>query len=115
MRVAVLLNGQLRSFQRVSHFLRDHLLEPNDAVVFAALESSQTEDEVRRVLATAFPNTEIGGLIVRPTFRDEEFNKILQLIPGRPAVTDAIFDLCSKRDHVGWNINYLYQSGSVLQ
>lgn len=108
MRTAVLFTGQQRTLSRVLPLLKRNLLDRNNVTLFFACEGS---DE----LLTMFDGYEIGGSLVLPSFRTEEFGCILGMLSGRPSLTEEVFDRARKADGLAWTIDYVKNSGTVLQ
>jgi len=108
MRTAVLFTGQERTLPRTIKLLRCNLLEPNNATIFLACESSDPDR-----LKGHFDGLEIGGTDIRDTFRDPEFNSFISMIwcSGRRALLRGVFE----RSQEGYTIEYVFQSGTLLQ
>ena len=108
MKVAVLLTGAERSLDRVAPLLRTNLIDPNDAILFFAVET----DSPDRVLSR-FDGCRVGGHDLRPTFRDAEYEALKQMIlaGNRPALRDEVF----QRDGECWDISYVWNSGTFVQ
>lgn len=102
MKTAIFFTGQMRSLARTSALLRKNLIEPNDVVLFAAVESHESPASVAASLLANLGPIIIGGLLVQPTFRTPEFQTILQLVANRPATPPEV-------------MGYLSSSGSILQ
>lgn len=108
MRTAVIFTGQERTLRQTIPFLRQNLLESNNAVVFLACESSNPDQLLRH-----FRGIEVGGSEILQTFRTPEFNAFIQMVwsSGRPALLQKVFN----RTNEGWTIQYLWDSGTVIQ
>lgn len=108
MKVAVILTGAERCLDRVAPLLRANLIDPNNAVLFFAVET----DSPDRVLSR-FEGCRIGGYDLRPSFRDAEYEALKQMIlaGNRPALRDEVF----RRDGECWTISYVWNSGTFIQ
>lgn len=110
MRTAILFTGQERQFARVSQLIKSNLLEPNNVVVFLACETSNPSR-----LRDLFAGYEIGGHLLLPTFRTQEFAGLMSVMEGRPGLSEKVFDRSQKHDGVAWSMGYLRTSGTILQ
>lgn len=108
MQTAILFTGQQRTLSRVLPLLKRNLLDPNNVTLFFACEASEE-------LLTMFSGYKIGGSLLLPSFRTTEFNCILQMLPGRACLTEDVFERAKKADGLNWTIDYVKQSGTVLQ
>lgn len=110
MRTAILFTGQSRTLPQVAALLRANLLDPNSVTLFFACEGNPEE------ILSYFAGYDIGGVDIRPSFKTAEFDAILSMIPGRPAVTDEVFVRSRAVDGMPWHIGYvLHDSGTVIQ
>lgn len=112
---AVIITGQLRTFDKIFKSLIDSIIIPNNATVFLCCE---TDDHYTlHTLLNTFPNIKFGGVMVTSSFRNEEFNAILTMIKqsNRNGLSDKIFERARKADGINWHYNYVESSGTILQ
>jgi len=112
---AVIITGNLRSFDKIIKSLIDSIIIPNNAIVFICCETEKKEDLYN--ILNAYPEINIGGIITEITFRNEEFHSILNMIKSsnRKGLMHEVFERAQKTDGTDWNINYIETSGSVIQ
>jgi hypothetical protein len=116
MKTALILTGQIRTFNNTIKKLYDNIIEPNNVVAFIATEV-ETPEELINVIRSNIPNVEIGGIIAVPTFRTPEFASIMNMIESsnRPGLSHAVFERSMKADGIPWSIDYVRDSGTVIQ
>jgi hypothetical protein len=103
---ALIITGQYRSFDKILPSLVKNIIEPNNCVVFICIESSCEIKEV---------DLNIGGIIIEPTFRNSEFQGILDMIKNRSGLSPEVFERSRKADGINWQYSYVEQSGTILQ
>ena len=112
---AVIITGQLRTFDKILKSLIDSIIVPNNATVFLCCETD--DHHTLQKLLNTFPNIKFGGVMVASSFRNEEFNAILTMIKqsNRNGLSDKIFERARKADGINWHYNYVESSGTILQ
>lgn len=108
MKVAILLTGQERTLPQIASYLRTNLVEPNNAVLFFAVET-ECPDRV----TSLFDGCVIGGTDLRSSFRDDEYHALKHMIEvsNRPALREEVFH----RENETWPISYVWNSGTFVQ
>jgi hypothetical protein len=109
MRTAVIITGQERSLPKLYKHTRSNLLEPNNATLFFACETSNPDQ-----LRGFFDGIEIGGEDMRTSFRTPEFEAFTHALHcgGRPALAEHVF---ARTRPETWEIGYVLYGASVLQ
>lgn len=105
---AIIITGQYRSFDKILPSLIKNIIEPNNCIIFICLEGScQIKDLC----------VDVGGIIVEPTFRNSEFQSILDMIrnSNRSGLSLEVFDRSRKADGINWHYSYVEESGTILQ
>jgi hypothetical protein len=103
---AVIITGQYRSFDKILPNLIKNVIEPNNCIVFICLEGSCQVKDFK---------IKVGGIIVEPTFRNSEFQEILNMVRNRQGLSSDVFERSRKADGINWHYSYVEQSGSILQ
>ena len=111
---AVIITGQIRTFDKIINSIVDNIIIPNDAIVFICCETINKDDVLDLFNKSMI---KIGGIIVSSSFRNEEFNAILTMIKqsNRNGLSDKVFERARIADGINWNYNYVESSGSILQ
>jgi len=107
MRTAILFTGQKRTLAKVLPLLKQNLLDTNHVTLFFACEGEG--------ILEAFAGYEIGGADIRSSFRTPEFELLLEAMIGRPGLSDEVFERSRQADGLCWTMDYVRQSGSVVQ
>jgi hypothetical protein len=107
MRTAILFTGQKRTLDRVLPLLKQNLLDPNTVTLFFACEGDG--------IVEAFDGYEVGGADIRSSFRTPEFELLLEAMVDRPGLSEEVFARSREADGLCWTMDYVRQSGSVLQ
>lgn len=110
MKSALLIVGGERSLTRTLAQLRTNVLDPNRPVLFFACETNDP-----KALLSAFDGYEIGGAVLLPTFRTPEYAHILDMCIERPGLSEEVFRRARAADGLGWTVDYIKQSGTLLQ
>jgi hypothetical protein len=112
---AVVITGQFRCFDRVFKSLVSNIIIPNNAVVFICCEVDDPT-RITRLLET-YPEVKVGGALLGPSFRDQQFNSILHMIKtsGRKGVSNEVFERSKRHDGINWSFSYLEGSGTIIQ
>ena len=112
---AVIITGQIRTFEKILKSLVENIVVPNKAVVFICCETDNKEN-LDKIL-NKYPEINIGGIITEPSFINEEFNSIVNMIitSGRKGLSPKVFERAQKVDGINWNINYIVTSGTIVQ
>jgi hypothetical protein len=105
---AVIITGQHRSFDKILPSLIKNIIEPNKCIVFICLEGTCEIGDL---------TVNVGGIIIEPTFRNLEFQAILDMTrnSNRPGLSTEVFERSRKADGINWIYSYVEQSGSILQ
>jgi len=105
---AVIITGQYRSFDKILPSLIKNIIEPNNCIVFICLEGSCQIEPL---------GITVGGIIVEPTFRNSEFQAILDMVrnSSRPGLSPEVFERSRQADGLNWQYSYVEQSGTILQ
>lgn len=119
-KVAVLITGQERSLFQTFPVLYENVIVPNGATVFVACETQQP-DLVKQFF-TGFPDLSLGHLWCTTSFRDSEYNSILNMImnTNRPGLSVESFRRATENDAAGTNwsafgMSYIINGGSIVQ
>jgi len=112
---AVIITGQIRTFEKILKSLVENIVVPNNAVVFICCETDNKEN-LDKIL-NKYPEINIGGIITEPSFRNGELNSILNMIikSNRKGLSHEVFERARKADGINWNINYIETSGTIIQ
>jgi hypothetical protein len=114
-RTAIIITGQLRSIETIFQSIVEHLVTPNNGVLFFACE---VDDPSRlKALLNKYPDANVGGILCEKTFRNLEFNSILQMIKNsnRAGLSEEVFQRSRKADGINWQYSYVESSGTILQ
>jgi len=105
---ALVITGQYRSFDKILPSLIKNIIEPNNCIVFICLEGSCQIEAL---------DITIGGIIIEPTFRNSEFQAILDMIRNskRPGLSPEVLERSRRADGINWQYSYVEQSGTILQ
>lgn len=116
MKTALILTGQTRTFDKTIEKLYENIIEPNNVVLFIATEI-ENPDELISFIHRRIPNVEIGGILAIPTFRNQEFTSIMNMIESsnRSGLSHNVFERSMKADGLYWSIDYVKNSGTVVQ
>jgi hypothetical protein len=111
----VIITGQIRTLGKILKLLVENIIVPNNAIVFICCETDSKE-ELYKILNT-YPEIKIGGIIAENTFRNEEFNSIVNMIKcsNRKGLNNDVFERARQADGINWNMDYIETSGSILQ
>lgn len=108
MKVALLFTGSYRSFNLVAKKIYENLVLPNEAICFIYYESDTNKDQI---IYEKF-GSNVGKCRHFVTTRDEEFESIKTMILNdktRTAISQQKFD------KIGWDRNYIVNSGSMIE
>lgn len=117
MKTAILLTGQIRTFQQTLPEFYKHVILPNknNCIVFIACEESDHTKLIDLLQPYDIP---IGCMLIYPTFRTKEYNDILQHVLRNPCLQPNIFERAEKADGLKWTefgLKYVMNGGSILQ
>lgn len=115
MQTAVIVTGQFRSLETVFPSILDSLVTPNKGVLFFCCE---VDDPTKLTnLLNKYSDIKVGGILCEKSFRNQEFNSILQMIrnSNRAGLTEGVFERSRKADGINWQFSYVENSGSILQ
>ena len=110
---AIIITGQYRSLDKILPNLIKNIIEPNNCTVFICLEGSCDIKELINYNSLF----KLGHLLVEPTFRNSEFQAILDMIrnSNRSGLSPEVFERSRKADGINWQYSYIEQSGTILQ
>lgn len=110
---ALLLAGQLRTFDRCAALMKQNLVDCNRLVIFALVEGTSNQTDVKALLRRHFgDDVRIGAVLTNVTYRTDEYGfHTAFVLPRRPALTDEAFARCG-----GDRLRaYIFNGGTIIQ
>lgn len=115
---AVLMTGGFRTFDKIFPQVYKNVLSINNCVLFILCETD-TPTQLFEIL-NGYPDIKIGAIIHAPSFRDKQYNAIVQMIESsdRPGLSQTVYARASATDGLNWEQigpGFIKSSGSIIQ
>ena len=114
MTTALIVTGQLRSFEKTIDQLDKCIITPNNTILFI-LCATNDEEQLKNLIEKK--KIKLGGIITAESFKNDEYDQIFKMIKNsnRPGLTEEVFSKSRKADNLNWTFDYLENGGSILQ